>query len=289
MKAKTILSALMILPLLCAIAVPARAQTANPQQTLQQYVTDLQSNPSDTALRGKIIALAQSMSPPPETPAEARRHMARGVAAVEDAKTPGDFKDACKEFQQAATLAPWLANAYRNLAIAQDKAGMYDEALGSIRFYLLAKPSTTDVNWAEDLKAKVEYRKEKAARAKYEPAAQPVVPQENSFDALLRKINGRRYVYWQPDHKSRLVIDMQGSTLVAGGINVNGYFESKRTVMQRREVTIPSNDSPDNPVSRAMGWWLIDDTFTISEDGDSITFRRRTSNGVDTVVLYWQR
>ena len=112
---------------------------------------------------------------------------------MEDAKTPGDFKDACNEFQQAATLAPWLANAYRNLAIAQDKAGMYDEALGSIRFYLLTKPSTTDVNWAEDLKAKVEYRKEKAARAKYEPAAQPVVPQENSFEALLRKIDQRNY------------------------------------------------------------------------------------------------
>ncbi len=186
MKARTNSPVVMLFVLLCAVTVLARAQS--PQQTLNQYVAQLQSNPNDTALRGKIIALAQTMNPEPEVPAEAKRHLSRGVAAVEDAKTPADFKDACNEFQQAVTLAQWLANAYRNLAIAQDKAGMYDEALGSIRFYLLAKPSTTDVYWAEDLKAKVEYRKEKAARAKYEPAAQPVVPQENSFKMLIFRI-----------------------------------------------------------------------------------------------------
>jgi hypothetical protein len=68
MKTRTILLGLMLLPLFCAIGLPARAQTASTQQTLSQYVADLQSNPNDTALRGKIIALAQSMSPPPAIP-----------------------------------------------------------------------------------------------------------------------------------------------------------------------------------------------------------------------------
>ena len=144
-----------LLPLLCAIAIPVLAQTANPQQALNQYVADLQHNPNDTELRGKIIELVLTMSTPPEVPAEAKRHMARGVATVEDAKTPDDFKDACNEFQQAATLAPWLANAYRNLAIAQDKAGLFDESLASLHLYMLTRPSSADADWAEDLKSKV--------------------------------------------------------------------------------------------------------------------------------------
>ena len=202
MKTRTMHLGLMLLPLFCATGLPARAQAANPQQTLNQYVAELQSNPSDTALRGKIIALAQTMNPPPEAPAEARRHMARGVAAVEDAKTTDDFKDACNEFQQAATLAPWLANAYRNLAIAQDKAGLYDEALASLRFYLLTKPSPADVNWAEDLKSKVEYRKEKAQKAKEEENSPQAVAarEQQSFQNLLRKIDGRRYYSDKLDH-----------------------------------------------------------------------------------------
>jgi hypothetical protein len=138
------------------------------EEKLKHCVADLQKAPGDTALRERIIALALTMSPPPEVPADARRHMSRGVAAVEDAKTPEDFKDACNEFLQATTIAPWLGNAYRNLAIAQDKAGMYNESLASLRLYLLTQPSAADADWAEDLKSKVEYRRDKAAKASQE-------------------------------------------------------------------------------------------------------------------------
>jgi hypothetical protein len=71
MQARTILCGLMLLPLLCATAVSARAQSTSPQQTLNQYVADLQKIPNDTALREKIIALALITNPPPEVPAEA--------------------------------------------------------------------------------------------------------------------------------------------------------------------------------------------------------------------------
>jgi ankyrin repeat protein len=145
-----------------ARSIPARAESASPQDTLNQYVADLQKNPNDIALREKIIALALTMNPSPEVSAEAKRHMSRGVAVVEGAKTSDDFNDACNEFRQVNKLAPWLANGYRNLAIAQDKAGMYEEALANLRLYLLTKPAPSDVDWAEDLKSKVEYRKGKA-------------------------------------------------------------------------------------------------------------------------------
>jgi hypothetical protein len=287
MKSKSIHSGLMLIALICAIAVPARAQTANPQQTLNQYVAELQSNPSDTALRGKIIALAQTMNPPPETPAEARRHMARGVAAVEDAKTPDDFKDACKEFQQAATLAPWLANAYRNIAIAQDKAGMYDQSLASLRVYLLTRPSSADTDWADDLKSKVEYRKEKAAKAKEEEnSPQAVVArQQQSFQDLLRKIDGRRYTFpsSNPPYNTQ-TIDVRGNFLVLGYLWPNGQYGDSgwpRAEINGYETTLRNGDSSI--------------VYVISEDGESIAFHLRYPNNSNWSkynqdrIAVWQR
>lgn len=109
----------------------------------------------------KALIAALAMNPPPDVPAEAKRHMSRGIAAVESAKTSDDFKVACNEFRQVIALAPWLPNGYRNLAIAQDKAGLYGNSLASLRLYLMTKPSAADADWAEDLKSKVEFRMEK--------------------------------------------------------------------------------------------------------------------------------
>jgi tetratricopeptide (TPR) repeat protein len=300
MKVRTILSVLMLLPLFCSIAVPARAQTGNAQDMLNQYVTNLQSNPSDTALREKIIALTLTMDPPPEVSAEARRHMARGVAAVEDAKSADDFKDACNEFQQATTLAPWLANGYRNLAIAQDKAGMYDEALTSLRLYLLTRPSSTDADWAEDLKSKVEYRKERIAKAKEEENSPQAVAarEQKSFEDLLKKIDGRRYSFKYPsDMAIVFVIDINGRFLTEGqiwppdtgpnqlvhpGYNKGGIHVE----IQGRVTNFSYSTQFQSELIR------IELRYTISEDGDTITWHR-TSNSSrfpdEEHVYEWQR
>ena len=114
-------------------------------------------------MREKIITPAADMNPPPEIPAEAKTHMSRGMAAMENYKTEVDFKDAANRFGKAVNIAPWLGNGYRDLAIAADKAGDYNRALRDLGWYLLSKPAPADVDWANDLKAKIEYRKEKAA------------------------------------------------------------------------------------------------------------------------------
>jgi len=162
MKIQTIV--VVFLGLTFALSPPVQAQTTNAEETLKQYVAELQTNPSDKALREKIIKLAVEMNPSPETPAEARKYMARGIAAFKGAKTEADFKDAAEEFAKALNIAPWLANGYRDLAIARDKTGQYDRALSNLKWYLLTKPAPADVVWAEDLKAQIEYRKEKAAK-----------------------------------------------------------------------------------------------------------------------------
>jgi len=48
---------------------------------------------------------------------------------MEDAKGEEDSKAASDEFTKAVNLAFWWGDAYRNLAIAQDKCGQYDAAL----------------------------------------------------------------------------------------------------------------------------------------------------------------
>ena len=57
------------LVLLALFATSAYAET--PREQLNQMVQQLQQNPTDNALREKIIALAQTIKPAPAVPEEA--------------------------------------------------------------------------------------------------------------------------------------------------------------------------------------------------------------------------
>lgn len=76
--------------------------TPSPREQLQQYVAELQKNPSDDALREKIIKLVVSLDPRPTIPEEARRHFIRADTLAHDVHTPGDVPPAVDEYQQAA-------------------------------------------------------------------------------------------------------------------------------------------------------------------------------------------
>ena len=301
MKARMSCSGVLFALLFMVGVIAVQAQSANPQEILNQYISDLQKNPDDTALREKIIALALTMNPPPEVPAEAKRHMSRGVAAVEDAKTSDDFKDACDEFRQATTLAPWLANGYRNLAIAQDKARMYNESLASLRLYFLTKPSPSDVDWAEALKSKVEYRKEKAgkeaeAKAKESRPEAIAAKKQAEFDAFLAKIDGRRYTYRPGNGPGKVVIDVRRGRLVMGVVDAPtavgfqpGYKEGPGSdnnfAIQGLETVVPRL----HPYGPAIVD-VVDAIYIISEDGDSITRVSRYNTGAtENTVFLWQR
>ena len=259
------------------VTVPPAGFTRSPGSTsflaeekLKHCVADLQKTPGDTALREKIIALSLMLIRPPEVPADAKRHMSRGVAAVEDAKTPEDFKDACKEFLQATTIAPWLGNAYRNLAIAQDKAGMYNESLASLRLYLLTKPPAVDADWAEDLKSKVEYRRDKAARQSSPQAI--AARQQNVNEEWLKKIDGARYVCNYADNRDVgfWSIDVHGS-VVTKGMNITwsrfnpvGSRAWGSGTLQGRQISIAQQ-------SWCNGGVNCPEICTISDDGNTLS------------------
>ncbi len=202
MQAKPIyLSALFALLLFATIC--AQAQPATPQQTLQQYVADLQNNPNDTVLRGKIIALAQTMNPPPAIPPSAHQDYVMAVTFVESAKDNTGYEHAIDHFKSALLAAPWWMDAYKKLAIAQKTAGHYDDAIATLNLYLLAQPA--DASDAQDEIYKLmalkqaatdvatQKQREEEQRAAAERQRAYEASPEGRWQALLKKIDGAKY------------------------------------------------------------------------------------------------
>jgi len=95
--------------------------------------------------------------------------MDRAQAAIEMAKTPGDLEDAIREFQQAATLAPNWPDPYYQMGMLQDKLERYDDALKNLRRNLQLDPQAANAPQVIQHINKIEYKKEKAEKARLDP------------------------------------------------------------------------------------------------------------------------
>ena len=140
------------------------AQTISPQTTLNQYISDLQKNPNDYALREKIIRHVQGMRPAPAIPEEARRHYVKACTLFEDAKQPSDSADAAEEFRQALLVAPWWGEAYMKMGLALETAQRYDDAIASLKLFMATKPQDEVLRKAQDEIYKIEAKAQKAAK-----------------------------------------------------------------------------------------------------------------------------
>lgn len=100
---------------------------------------------------------------------EARRHIDRGQAALEMAKTPADLEDAVREFQKAAELAPDWPDPYYNLGMVQNKIERFDDALKNLTRYLQLAPNARDAQEVKQLINKIEYKKEKTEKERMDP------------------------------------------------------------------------------------------------------------------------
>ncbi len=96
---------------------------------------------------------------------EARKHMNRGMAAAEMAKSPAEYEEAVREFEKAARLAPGWPAPYFNLGYVQNEAGKYQEALDNYRKYLKLVPNAPDAEQVQVEIDQIEYRLEKASEA----------------------------------------------------------------------------------------------------------------------------
>ena len=152
----------------CAVEQPPAPQSVLAQATTPSARTQPAPNP------GAPGAPVHSVAPQPApaqktratgTPEDARRHMLRGMAAIEMAKSNDDLALAEEEFRMATEIAPQMAIAWFNLGKAQTQLGRNDEAMASFRQYLTLAPDAKDAQSVRDEIVKLEFRRELAAKA----------------------------------------------------------------------------------------------------------------------------
>lgn len=98
------------------------------------------------------------------TAEDARRHMVRGMAAIEMAKSEAELALAEAEFLAATDIAPQMANAWFNLAKTQTQLGRFEAAIDSYRHYLQLAPTASDAVGVQDEITKLEFRQELLAK-----------------------------------------------------------------------------------------------------------------------------
>jgi ankyrin repeat protein len=125
----------------------------------------------DKPKREKILELVRTVSPPPAIPAEAEKHMNRGLTAFKVAKSNKDYEEARAEFEKAANLAPWWADPYRNLGLVWDKLrdsyppNGYKYAIDNLQFYLKVKPDAPDAAAVRQKIDEIGYLQERKLKA----------------------------------------------------------------------------------------------------------------------------
>jgi tetratricopeptide (TPR) repeat protein len=97
----------------------------------------------DLRVRNSLIKVVRAMRVPPAVPESLMRSMVRGETRLKMGGT-GSYESAAKEMEQAVLDAPWVADAYFNLATVQEKAGKFNEAIQNFKLYLLADPKSRD-------------------------------------------------------------------------------------------------------------------------------------------------
>ncbi len=146
------------------IELPIQAQTQNQQETLNQFIEELQKNPNDNALREKIIKFVLIMNPAPPIPEDARRHYVIAKTLFSDAKNSQDFQEAIDKFNKALLIAPWWSNAILDLGIALEANKDFDNAIIYLKLFIACEPGEELIRKAQDEIYIIEAKKEKAIK-----------------------------------------------------------------------------------------------------------------------------
>jgi tetratricopeptide (TPR) repeat protein len=256
----------------------------NPQVSLTQYISDLQKNPSDTALREKIVRHVGKMKKAPAIPEEARRHFIEGNALLKAARDQSGYELAIEAYRQCLLQAPWWAEAYYNQAVAFDLASQFDEAMNALKLYIATNPGEEESRKAQDKIYELGAKKIIAAREREESSPQALATREqNKFADWLRTLDGRRYT--TPSQGMLLIIDVRRNTLITGAISSDGYTEGQRYEIKGKRFTLPWTkiEHVRPPLEQEL-------TFSFSEDGESVTEQIRYSDGDKREYIFlWQR
>ncbi|KRH99009.1 tetratricopeptide repeat protein [Curvibacter sp. PAE-UM] len=137
-------------------AAPQAAAVVQPQTSAQPPALVSPAAPAAADMPARARATG--------SPEDARRHIVRGAAAIEMAKSADDLALAADEFRMAAEIAPDMAVAWYNLGAVLAKTGKVDEAIAAYRRYLALSPGAADAQKVADEIIKLEFRQERLAK-----------------------------------------------------------------------------------------------------------------------------
>lgn len=132
---------------------------------LKSLIEQYQKSPNDTALRDKLIKLSQKVKP--NVPEEATAAFEKATALQTEAKDAAGFDRSIATYKEAIAIAPWWGDAYFNLALTQDSAQKYDEAIATLKIYQLTINSeSSEIRDVQNKIYAIEAKIEKSAGSK---------------------------------------------------------------------------------------------------------------------------
>ncbi|MFA6284059.1 MAG: PDZ domain-containing protein [Desulfurivibrionaceae bacterium] len=220
----------------CAVEQPPAPQSVAPNATTPSAKAQVAPNPVLPATQAQSVAPQAAPAQRPRatgTPEDARRHMLRGMAAIEMAKSNDDLTLAEEEFRLATEIAPQLAIAWFNLGKAQTQLGRNAEAMESYRQYLTLAPDAKDAQSVRDEIVKLEFRQELAAKAQARVGLW--VGQDGSFYRLT--LNGNRLTL-KTDQRLVPADEVRSNYSLVGNVPVGGYTPAEyQLVLQGNRLT----------------------------------------------------
>lgn len=264
-------------------ATAALADTEPPsKESLLKCVGALEATEKGTEAerrtRNRCATIAGKLDTKPAIPEEARRHFARGEAALELAQSPSDFQDAATEFEAALRQAPWWAEAHCDLGQVFEKAAKYQYAMLAYQGCLSASPNAPN---AQDTQKKI-YKMEFAADREQKQAINAQMQQRESAlrlqslpGAWANKDNGELYSAVVRDGlfiASRTPAHVrgqqyQGDFVLKGTVNgdkIEGTFTTPPLYTSDKGCTTPVSEMP---MSGAL-----------SPDGKTMTVKYQVTN-----------
>jgi tetratricopeptide (TPR) repeat protein len=241
------------------VVIPFSIQAQTAQEILNQYISDLQKNPNDNALREKIIKHVQTMKPAPAIPEKARENYVMAATFVEKAKDSSGYARAIEQYKAALLVAPWWADAYKKQAMVQKAAAYYDDAIASLNLYILTQPA--DTRDAQDEIYKLKALKQSAAEdqlIKQREEEQRDAPKrlmrqlKAQYEGATYRISQCSYVKWcdSPDPQALQEFPCGCNEAEYGGKN---WYSADENYIY---ITFPSDGSIVFMHSMANSTWL---------------------------------
>ena len=241
----------------------------SPQEILNKYIADLQSNPNDNALQEKIIKHVQTMKPTPVIPEDANRHFVTADTFQKTAKDVKGYELAISEYQQALLIAPWWPEAYNNLGILLEQAGRYNEAIISLKLYIATNPP--DVRAAQNKIYQIEASERMATLEKKEEVEQKKGKSDFLFGRWRYQSRGEaeRRMYHAEFHMDgetlimEIVQDQDDGPIRTGHRFISRWYKVRDKVFQRKNevsgldcyLEFHDNYLIDGIIGGSKGYW----------------------------------